>query len=148
MTRDPVVPLGILIVDDSKADSDLAQRALRKLEVAGPITWLEDGVRALDYLFRRGEFASLTAPLPALVLLDVKMPRVDGLEVLEQLKANEATRGIPVVVWTSSREESDVRKAYALGTNSFVTKPVDYTQFSTVLSEVGHYWLRLNRVPS
>jgi CheY-like chemotaxis protein len=109
---------------------------------------VKDGVEALDYLFRRGEYAGRSDELPRLVLLDLKMPRVNGIEVLAAIRADERTKRIPVVVMTSSEEESDIAKTYDLGVNSYVVKPLDFNAFSDVMRRAGYYWLAINRAVS
>lgn len=122
-------------------------RALRKRKVANRITWLRDGQAALDYVFQRGEYQNREPSQPALVLLDLKMPKVDGIEVLREIKKDERTRRIPVVVMTSSEEERDVAATYDLGVNSYVVKPVDFDALADVASKAGYYWLAINRAP-
>ena len=138
----------ILLVEDNPHDADLAQRALRKRNIYNKITHLKDGQEALDWLFGKGEFEGRNVNHhPKVVLLDLKMPKVDGLEVLRRIRADERTRRIPVVVLTSSREEQDVVKSYDLGVNSYIVKPVDFDNFSSAVAEVGHYWLLINQEP-
>ena len=126
----------------------MTQRALRKFNLGNRLFWVKDGVEALDFLFCRGDYAKrdLARP-PKLVLLDIKMPRVDGIEVLRQIKSDERTRIIPVVVMTSSNEERDVMESYRLGVNSYIIKPIEFGPFLEVVANVGLYWVLTNRVP-
>ena len=136
----------ILLVEDNPNDAELAVHALRKSLIANHVEHVSDGVEALDYLFRRGEWAHLAGdPLPRLILLDIKLPRVDGLEVLKQIKADPATRNVPVVILTASAEQRDVLEGYALGVNGYVVKPFDFQQFTESVRTLGLYWLLLNR---
>ena len=135
----------ILLVEDNPSDVGLTQRALAKSHVANELVVAEDGQEALDYLFGAGAYAGRdVTELPALVLLDLKLPRVDGLEVLRQIRADERTRRLPVVILTTSREEQDVAQSYDLGANSYIRKPVDFTQFAQAVEHLGLYWLVLN----
>jgi CheY-like chemotaxis protein len=122
-------------------------RALKKGGLANKLLWVKDGQEALDYLFRQGEFAQRAEGVPRLVLLDLKMPRVDGIEVLRSVKADETTRKIPVVVMTSSQEENDLARSYELGVNSYVVKPVDFAAMTELARQAGYYWLAINRTP-
>ena len=135
----------ILLVEDNPSDVGLTQRALAKSHVANELVVAEDGREALDYLFGAGAHAGReVTELPALVLLDLKLPRVDGLEVLRQIRADDRTRRLPVVILTTSREEQDVAQSYDLGANSYIRKPVDFTQFAQAVEQMGLYWLVLN----
>jgi two-component system response regulator len=138
----------ILLVEDNPHDAELAMRALKKGGLANNLLWLKDGEQALDYLFRRGDYANRDATSPRLVLLDLKMPKVDGTEVLRAVKGDPATRRIPVVVMTSSQEESDVARTYDLGANSYVVKPVDFSAVVDVVRQAGYYWLAINQPPN
>lgn len=145
---DPFEQIEILLVEDNPLDAELTMTALTSGKIANNITWVKDGVEALDYLFRRGEYAGRSDELPRLVLLDLKMPRVNGIEVLAAIKADARTKRIPVVVMTSSEEESDIAKTYDLGVNSYVVKPLDFNAFSEVTRRAGYYWLLINRAVS
>lgn len=136
----------ILLVEDSMEDAEMTVRALKKVNLANKLVHLEDGQEALDFLFAKGEFSTrkLTNQ-PKLILLDIKMPRVDGIEVLRRIKADEITRTIPVVIMTSSAEEKDMLVSYNLGVNSYVVKPVDFENFFKAVGELGLYWLLINR---
>lgn len=135
----------ILLVEDSVEDAELTRRALKRAKVANDIAWVRDGVEALEYLFCEGAYAGRDSGPPKLVLLDMKMPRMDGLQVLAKLKGQERTRSIPVVMLTSSREERDLVESYALGVNSYIVKPVDFEQFADTVSQVGMYWVLANQ---
>jgi len=137
----------ILLVEDSAIDAELTMRGLRDQKVANKVVWLKDGQQAIDYLLRTGEYASRDSGMPRLVLLDLKMPRVDGIEVLRVIKSNEATRRIPVVIMTSSQEESDIATSYDLGVNSYVVKPIVFDALASVARNAGFYWLAINRPP-
>ena len=135
----------ILLVEDNPSDVGLTQRALAKSHVSNELVVAEDGQEALDYLFGAGAYAGReVTELPALVLLDLKLPRVDGLEVLRQIRADVRTSRLPVVILTTSREEQDVAQSYDLGANSYIRKPVDFTQFAQAVEHLGLYWLVLN----
>ena len=139
----------ILLVEDNPDDEELTVRALRKNNVANEVVVARDGVEALDYLFAQGPYAGRDIGLrPQVILLDLKLPKLDGLGVLRRLRADERTRFIPVVVLTSSREERDIIDSYGLGANSYVRKPVDFTQFTEATRQLGLYWLVLNETPT
>jgi CheY-like chemotaxis protein len=140
--------LDILLVEDNQDDMDLAQHALQRGKVANRIFVVRDGEEALDFLFCRGKYStrSFEHP-PKLVLLDLKLPKVDGMEVLKQVKGDIRTRTIPVVMMTSSKEERDLVASYNLGVNSFIQKPVDFEQFRDVVRTIGLYWLVINQPP-
>lgn len=142
------IPIEILLVEDNMNDAELSLYALKKFKIANHIHHARDGAEALDYLFGDGDarLARLQHP-PRLILLDLKLPKVDGIEVLRQLKSHENTRSIPVVVLTSSREERDILETYQYGVNSYIVKPIDFEQFTEAVRDVGLYWLLLNQVP-
>ena len=138
----------ILLVEDNADDVELTLRAFRKSDLVNTVTVARDGVEALDYLLATGDHAGRDADaLPDLVLLDIKLPRVDGVQVLERLRANPRTRLLPIVVLTSSIEPRDLLTCYALGANSYVRKPIDFQQFSKALQQIGSYWLETNEAP-
>jgi two-component system, response regulator len=137
----------ILLVDDSARDTELALAALQNQNLANEVFALRDGAEALDYLYRRGDFAHRAAGDPAVILLDLKMPKVDGIEVLRQIKGDTALKKIPVVMMTSSREEKDVLNSYELGVNAYVVKPVKFQAFVEAIEQVGAFWARLNEPP-
>lgn len=137
----------LLLVEDNPNDAELALRALRKHNLANQIEWVKDGEQALDYLFQRGQWADRQNGLPRVVLLDLRLPKVDGIEVLRAVRGDEKTKGLPVVVLTSSKEERDVIDTYKLGVNSYIAKPVAFDEFAKVVAEIGMYWALLNRVP-
>jgi CheY-like chemotaxis protein len=138
----------ILLVEDTAEDLELTLRALKKARLANHIHVARDGAEALEFLFREGPFASRPpGEEPKVILLDLKLPKVDGLEVLQRIKADPRTRAIPVVVLTSSKEQRDVVKSYQLGVNSYIVKPVEFEGFATAVQELGMYWLLLNQPP-
>ena len=130
----------ILLVEDNPDDVELTLRALRRNNITNAVTVVRDGVEALDHL-------SSTAPLPSVILLDLKLPKIDGLEVLKIIRATERLRRLPVVVLTSSKEEQDIIRSYDLGDNSYIRKPVDFAQFTEAVKQLGLYWLLLNEPP-
>ena len=137
----------ILLAEDSDADAEMTIRALRRNNLANHLVWVKDGAEALDFIFRRGAYAQRPEGAPKLVLLDLKMPKVDGIEVLRQVKSNDATKTIPVVMLTSSAEERDIVASYSLGVNSYIVKPVDFVKFVEEVAKAGCYWVLLNRIP-
>lgn len=138
----------ILLVEDNALDAEMTMRALKKGKLANKLIWVKDGQQALDYLFRQGDYTQRADTSPRLVLLDLKMPRVGGIEVLRAIKSDERTRRIPVVVMTSSQEEQDLAETYTLGVNSYVVKPVDFNALADIAGQAGYYWLAVNRTPS
>lgn len=134
----------ILLVEDNESDADLTIRALKKNNVANKIVHLHDGQEALDYIFSPDNLEDVENNFPKLILLDLKMPKVSGIEVLSKLKNDERTKTIPVVVLTSSREDPDIKKCYQLGVNSYVVKPVDFEAFVQAIAQLGLYWLLIN----
>ena len=138
----------ILLVEDSPDDAELTIRALKKINLANYLVHLEDGQEALDFLFAGGRFADRQfSKLPKLVLLDIKMPKVSGIDVLKRIKSSEATKSMPVVIMTSSAEEKDIIESYGLGVNSYVVKPVDFENFTKAVTELGLYWMLINKAP-
>lgn len=138
----------ILLVEDNPTDAELTMEALREAKLVNHLVWVKDGAEALDFIFRKGAFAGRAAnSFPSVILLDLRLPKVDGLEVLQQLKADEKTRKIPVVVLTSSNEDRDIMRSYEQGVNSFVSKPVGFEEFARVVSQLGMYWLLINHAP-
>jgi len=139
----------ILLVEDNARDEALTLRALKKNKIANEVVVTRDGVEALDYLFGTGTYAGRDLNvMPQLILLDLKLPKVDGLQVLQRIRADERTKRLPVVVFTSSSEQEDMIKSYDLGANSYIRKPVDFEQFLEATKGVGLYWLVLNQSPS
>jgi CheY-like chemotaxis protein len=143
-----IAPVEILLAEDSEADAEMTIRALQSNHLANRLARVRDGAEALDYIFRRGAYATRPAGLPKLLLLDIKMPKVDGIEVLREVKANEETRTLPVVMLTSSAEERDMIASYSLGVNSYIVKPVDFSKFVEEVAKAGCYWVLVNRLPS
>jgi two-component system response regulator len=140
--------LTILLVEDNPDDEELTLRALRKNNIMTTVDVAHDGAEALDYLFCQGAHkARDPSQKPAIVMLDLKLPKIDGLEVLRRIRADERTRLMPVVILTSSKEEQDLLKSYSLGANSYIRKPVDFNQFVTTVGHLGLYWLVLNEAP-
>ena len=137
----------ILLAEDSPADAEMAIDALKEARLANPIVHVEDGVEAMDYLLRRGAFANREEGLPAVLLLDIKMPRMDGLEVLRQIRNAEELKRLPVVILSSSREESDLARSWDLGVNAYVVKPVDVDQFFGAVQTLGKFWALINQAP-
>ena|ERR1700722_7793933 len=138
----------ILLVEDSDADAELILRVLRKSNLVNKVVRLRDGVEAVEFMFREGEFSQRSEGQPRLILLDLKMPRMGGIDVLRRLKSDERTKIIPVVVLTSSAEQQDVLESYKLGVNSYLVKPVEFSAFTSVVTQTGLYWAVLNRTPN
>jgi CheY-like chemotaxis protein len=137
----------ILLAEDSPEDVELTLRVLQKNNIANQVVVAQDGAEALDYLYREGEFAGREGGNPAVILLDLKMPKVDGLEVLSRIKSDEKLKTIPVVILTSSREECDIVEGYRLGVNGYVVKPVHFSEFMEAVKHLGLYWLLVNQPP-
>ncbi|HKB82279.1 MAG TPA: response regulator [Burkholderiales bacterium] len=138
----------ILLAEDNPRDAEMTMRALRKINFLNKVHWVKDGEEAMDYLLCTGKYADRASNrAPKLVLLDIKMPKVDGIEVLRRVKGEEGLKGIPIVVMTSSNEESDVVESYRLGVNSYIVKPVDFASFVETVAKIGLYWILTNRAP-
>jgi two-component system response regulator len=138
----------ILLVEDNPDDVELTLHAIKKNNIANPVEVIRDGQDALDYLFYQGKYSNSTHSLPGLILLDLKLPKVDGIEILKSIKTDRRRKLIPVVVLTSSKEEKDVIESYDLGVNSYIRKPVDFDQFVETVKHTGLYWLLLNEPPA
>ncbi len=144
----PPTAVEVLLVEDNPRDAEMTLRTLRKRNLANQVVHVKDGQEALDWIFGTGSHADRdVSARPKFVVLDLKLPKVDGLEVLRAIRADERTRLIPVVIMTSSREERDVLESYKLGVNSYVVKPMDFESFSAAVAELGHYWLLVNHEP-
>jgi CheY-like chemotaxis protein len=143
-----VEQIDILLVEDNPIDAELTMRGLKNEKLANRITWVKDGQQALDYVFRQGIYTERDDFGPRLILLDLKMPKIDGIDVLRAIRSDERTRRIPIVVMTSSREESDVAKSYDLGANSYIVKPLGFDALAEVARQAGFYWLAVNQVAS
>ncbi len=138
----------ILLVEDMPTDAELTIRALKQNNLANRLVWVKDGAEALDFIFAKGAYARRRMEeVPKVILLDLRLPKVDGMEVLRQVKSDERTRTIPVVVLTSSKEDRDVAESYRLGVNSYISKPVEFDAFAKTVAELGLYWLLTNRPP-
>lgn len=145
---DAIKEVEILLVEDNPTDAELCIRALKKSNLANKLVWVKDGAEALDFIFAKGAYSGRNGlTVPKVILLDLRLPKVDGMEVLRQIKADERTRTIPVVVLTSSKEDRDVAQSYQLGVNSFISKPVEFDEFAKTVSELGLYWLLMNHPP-
>jgi two-component system, response regulator len=138
----------ILLVEDNRDDEELTLLTLEEHHIVDDIKVVRDGVEALDYLFSTGSYADQNPSLPQMILLDVKLPKVNGIEVLARVKGDARTRKIPVVILTSSREEPDIQRSYELGANSYIVKPVDFDQFKDTIQRIGFYWQNLNVPPA
>jgi two-component system, response regulator len=139
--------LEVLLVEDDPDDLELTLHALKEARITNPIQVARDGEEALDYIFSRGSYVGRENTRPRVILLDLKLPKFDGLQVLRQVKADAHTKGIPVVILTSSSEERDLIEGYRLGANSYIQKPVDFAQFQATIRELGYYWLVVNQAP-
>jgi CheY-like chemotaxis protein len=142
-----MTPKQILLVDDSPSDTELAIDALRQYHLGNEVISLRDGAEALDYLYRTGKFAGRATADPAIILLDLKMPKVDGLEVLRRIKGDPKMKIIPIVMMTSSREESDLVQSYQLGVNGYIVKPLNFHEFVEAIRVLGAFWVVLNEQP-
>ena len=138
----------VLLVDDDELDAELTIRALRKEGLANRIYWAKDGQEGLDFVYRQGSFKDRDGANPKLILLDIKMPKVDGIEVLRRLKSDSATRLIPIVIMTSSDRDRDVVESYRLGVNAYVVKPIDFENLSKAITHLGFFWMAVNRLPA
>jgi CheY-like chemotaxis protein len=138
----------ILLVEDNPTDAELTMRALKRNNLANQVVWVKDGAEALEFIFATGRYSERDVEnFPKLILLDLRMPKVDGLEVLQKIKADERSRRIPVVVLTSSQEDRDIVESYKLGVNSYVSKPVEFDDFINAVSTLGFYWMIINNPP-
>ncbi len=138
----------ILLVEDMPSDAELTIHALKKQNLANKLVWVKDGAEALDFLFAQGAYANRQVhDVPKVILLDLRLPKIDGLEVLRRLKADTRTQTIPVVVLTSSKEDRDITESYRFGVNSYIAKPVGFDEFARTVAELGFYWLLTNRPP-
>lgn len=141
--------IDIVLVEDNKADAELTIRALKKNRIANSLIHLNDGEEAIDFIFCRGAYEKRNIhDIPKLILLDIKMPKIDGIEVLRKIKSDDRTKIVPVVLLTSSKEEKDIVESYHLGVNSYIVKPVDFDSFVKAVSDLGLYWLLLNQPPN
>ena len=148
MTEEATEPLVLLLVEDNDAHAEMVMRSFSQHDVGSRIIHLSDGQKALDYVFRKGEYVDTTKyPRPHCILLDLRLPRVDGIEVLRRIKADEATRKTPVVVMTTSAADKDITRAYEYNANSYVVKPMDFDRFETLMRDLGFYWLTWNQIP-
>lgn len=136
-------PVDVLLIEDNPSDAELTIREIRKNRLANNLVHLKDGEEALQYLFTDGN--EVHEPLPKLILLDIKMPKVNGFEVLQKLKSNTRTQSIPVIILTSSKEDPDIKKCYEMGANSYIVKPVSFDDFASAIKNLGYYWLLLNQ---
>jgi two-component system response regulator len=144
-----IEPVDLLLVEDQPSDAELALRALRDLDLGKRLRLVEDGAEALDFIFGRAAYADRSvSDAPGLILLDLKLPKVSGHKVLRTLKSDEQTKHIPVIILSSSKEDSDVERCYELGANSYVVKPVDFGQFTETVQRIGTYWLDTNEQPA
>jgi CheY-like chemotaxis protein len=147
--NDEMKEVEILLVEDNHSDAELAIRALKKNNFANKLEWVKDGAEALDFIFSTGVYSDRTLlDKPKVILLDLRLPKVDGMEVLRRIKEDPRTKSIPVVVLTSSKEDRDIAESYELGVNSFISKPVEFDEFAKTVAELGLYWLLVNRPPT
>ena len=147
--NDEMKEVEILLVEDNPTDAELAIRALKKNNFANKLEWVKDGAEALDFIFSTGIYSGRTLlEQPKVILLDLRLPKVDGMEVLRRIKEDPRTKSIPVVVLTSSKEDRDIAESYELGVNSFISKPVEFEDFAKTVAELGLYWLLVNRPPT
>ncbi len=147
--KNNIKALDILLVEDNATDAELCMRALKKHGLANDILWVKDGAEALDFVFRTGEYAGVPNGVkPKVILLDLRLPKVSGIEVLRKLKADEHARLIPIAVLTSSKEDDDLEECYRLGVNSYIPKPVEFEQFMDTIAQLGMYWMAINKLPS
>lgn len=137
----------ILLVEDNATDAEMTIRALKSKHLANKLYWVKDGAEALDFVFATGAYASRGTFAPKVILLDLRLPKVDGLEVLQRIRGDERTKTIPVVVLSSSKEDRDIIASYKLGINSYVSKPVEFEEFQKIVTELGMYWLLVNKPP-
>jgi CheY-like chemotaxis protein len=138
----------ILLVEDNPTDAELCIRSLKKNNLANQLVWVKDGAEALDFLFARGAYANRhSADLPKVMLLDLKLPKVDGLEVIHEVRSNARLKFLPIVVLTSSQDERDISESYQLGANAFVSKPVEFDEFAAAVAKLGLFWLLINKPP-
>lgn len=138
----------ILLVEDNKNDAELTMRTLQKNHVGNKVHWVQDGAEAVDFLFARGEYNHRNINhIPKVVFLDLKLPKMDGIEVLDEIRSSEQLKKLPVVMLTSSKEEKDMIKSYDLGVNSYVVKPIDFETFTEAIDDLGYYWLVMNEAP-
>lgn len=139
----------ILMVEDNPSDAEIALRALKKANLANKVFWVKDGAEALDFIFATGKYANRDTNIkPKIILLDLRLPKIDGMEVLRKVKSDDRTKLIPVVILTSSREDKDIVESYRLSANSYIVKPVEFENFSKAVADVGCYWLLLNKAPA
>lgn len=138
----------ILYAEDSEFDIELTLAAFQECNLANPVDVVKDGAEALDYLFYRGAYSSRNKEIPIFILLDLKMPKLDGIEVLKEIRKSEEYKNIPVIILTSSKMESDIVKSYELGANSFVVKPIDFKEFVKVIKSIGYFWAIVNSSPN
>ncbi|MFC2107485.1 response regulator [Bacteroidota bacterium] len=141
-------PIEILLVEDNPNDAELTLRALKKHNLVNKVFVVRDGEEALDFIFYKGKFEDRKKSLPKVILLDLKLPKVDGIEVLKEIKSHKHTQQIPIVVLTTSKSQNDIIETYKLGVNSYIVKPVDFNKFIESVADIGFYWLMLNEIPN